>query len=54
MTELDPLRAVLIEVRDRLQAHPEYADLTEDQEIEVGGDAAEFSYLVRMINEALK
>lgn len=47
------LRAALVEVRDRLKRHPMYADLSEQEEIEVGGEAAELSYLVRLASEAL-
>lgn len=48
------LRAALTEVRDRLKGHPMYADLSEEQENNLGGDTAEFSYLVRVLNEALE
>lgn len=50
---IDELKQVLIEVRDRLRAHPEYMQLSEAEEEDVGGDAAEFSYLVRTINEVI-
>ena len=50
---IESLKSVLIEVRDRLRAHPEYAELTEAEEEDVGGDTAEFSYLVRTISEVL-
>lgn len=43
----------LEELRDRLSKHPAYADLTESEEEEVGGDTAEFSYLVRVIDSVL-
>jgi hypothetical protein len=44
----------LIELRDRLQAHPLYERLTEAEELATGGDTAEFSYLVRVADEALR
>lgn len=50
---IESLKSVLIEVRDRLRAHPEYAELTEAEEEDVGGDTAEFSYLVRTIGEVI-
>ena len=47
------LREALQEIVVRLQNHPAYEDLTFEEEIEMGGDTAEFSYLVRIGNEAL-
>ena len=47
------LRAALTELRDRLKERPDYAELTEEEEIETGGDTAEFSYLVRVADAAL-
>jgi len=47
------MRDSLIELRDRLRDHPAYADLTEDEEMDIGGDTAELSYLVRVANYAL-
>lgn len=47
------LRDALIEIRDRLKDHPAYAELTMEEETEVGGDTAEFSYLVRVADEAI-
>lgn len=47
------LRECLLLVRERLTQHPEYAALTEAEEEDVGGDTAEFSYLVREISDAL-
>jgi hypothetical protein len=47
------MRDALIEIRDRLIGHPAYCELTEDEEISIGGDTGEFSYLVRIANEAL-
>lgn len=52
--KLQQLKECLEEVRDVLTDHGAYADLTEEEEIEEGGDTATFSYLVRTINEALK
>jgi hypothetical protein len=51
--EIERLRDALAELRDRIKAHPAYADLTEEEEMETGGDTAELSYLVRLANEAL-
>lgn len=47
------LRNALIDIRTHLKSRPDYEALTEDQEIEVGGDTAEFSYLVRIADAAL-
>ena len=47
------LRAALTELRDRIKGHPAYADLTEEQEIQEGGDTAELSYLARVADDAL-
>lgn len=47
------LLAALEELRDRLEDHPAYAELTEDEEIETGGDTAEFSYLARVARAAI-
>lgn len=52
-SEVDRLRETLTELRDRIKNHPAYADLTEAQEMEVGGDTAELSYLARVCNAAL-
>ena len=49
----DALRTALTELRDRIKGHPAYADLTEEEEIETGGDTAEFSYLARVADVAL-
>lgn len=51
--EIARLRAALTELRDRIKGHPAYADLTEYEEIETGGDTAELSYLARVADEAL-
>ena len=52
-----PVNARLLEalktLRDALRDHPEYAQLSEEQEEETGGDTAEFSYLVRVADEAI-
>jgi hypothetical protein len=47
------LRAALTEIRDRIKGRPAYADLTMDEEIEIGGDTAELSYLARVADGAL-
>ena len=47
------LRAALTELRDRITGHPAYADLTEEEEDETGGDTAELSYLARVADAAL-
>lgn len=53
----EPVNARLLEalktLRDALRDHPEYAQLSEEQEEETGGDTAEFSYLVRVADEAI-
>ena len=51
--EIAELREALTEIRDRIKAHPAYADLTEAEEIETGGDTAELSYLARVADAAL-
>ena len=43
----------LEEVSARIKDHPAYAELTEHEEENIGGDTAEFSYLVRVCNTAL-
>jgi hypothetical protein len=53
MTTETKLREALKEIRDRIAEHPEYQELTEKEEMEIGGDTAEFSYLVRLADEAL-
>ena len=49
----ESLRTALTELRDRIKAHPAYANLTEAEEIETGGDTAELSYLARVADAAL-
>ena len=49
----DELAEALVELSDRIRGHPAYADLTEDQEMRVGGDTAELSYLARVADAAL-
>ena len=53
----EPVNVRLLEalktLRDALRDHPEYAQLSEEQEEETGGDTAEFSYLVRVADEAI-
>jgi hypothetical protein len=51
--EVEALREATAEIRDRLRGHPIYQELTEDEELAVGGDAAEFSYLVRLADAAI-
>ncbi len=51
--EIARLREALTELRDRIKDHPAYADLTEAEEIETGGDTAELSYLARVADAAL-
>lgn len=50
----DALLEALRFINSRLQGHPAYDDLTEEQEIEEGGDMAEFSYLSRVAREAIE
>ena len=52
--EIEALRAALSEIRNRIVDHPLYSPLTEDEEDEVGGEAAELSYLVRVADAALE
>jgi len=47
------MRDALTDLRDRIKDHPAYAELTEDEEMDIGGDTAELSYLVRVANDAL-
>ena len=49
----EALRAALTELRDRIKDHPAYADLTEAEELDIGGDTAELSYLARVADAAL-
>jgi hypothetical protein len=53
VAEVDRLREALTELRDRIKGHPAYADLTEAEEIDTGGDTAELSYLARVADAAL-
>ena len=48
------LRAALTEIVERIEAHPAWDRLTEEEELEIGGDTAELSYLARIGREALK
>ena len=50
----DILRAALVEIRDRMAGHPDYDGLTEAEELDIGGQTAEMSYLVRVADEALE
>ncbi len=47
------LREALKELRDRIKDHPAYAALTQAEELDVGGDTAELSYLARVADAAL-
>ena len=49
------LLKALIEILERLENHPSHPcdELTEEQECEIGGDTAEFSYLVRIGKQAI-
>lgn len=47
------LLSALQVIRDHLVDHPAYADLTEAEEHDIGGDTAELSYLVRIANAAI-
>lgn len=51
--ENEQLRDALTELRDRIKDHPVYAELTEEEEENVGGDTAELSYLARIADFAL-
>ena len=51
--QLHIMREALTELRDRIKGHPAYESLTETEEIEIGGDTAELSYLARVADEAL-
>lgn len=52
--DIAKLKECLEIVRDALANHPAYAQLTQEEEEDIGGDTAELSYLVRTINEALE
>ena len=47
------LLAALEEIATRIKDHPAYAQLTEDEELTIGGDTAEFSYLARLADSAI-
>ena len=47
------LLAALEEITARIKDHPVYAQLTEDEELSIGGDTAEFSYLARLADSAI-
>ncbi len=53
LNRYDDLHSALTELRDRIKGHPAYASLTEDEEIDCGGDTAELSYLARVADAAL-
>lgn len=46
--------AALLEITERIEGHPAYAALTEQEELDVGGDTAELSYLARVAREAIE
>jgi hypothetical protein len=47
------LLEALKDIHARLTEHPAYAELTEDEEEDIGGDTAELSYLARMARTAI-
>ena len=47
------LLAALQEIASRIEGHPAYASLTEQEEQDIGGDTAELSYLARTAREAI-
>lgn len=47
------LREALTDVRDRIKDHPAYEDLTEADELRIGGDTVELSYMARVADDAL-
>ena len=53
-TEIERLRAALVKLSERIKDHPAYADLTESEESDIGGDTAELSYLARVADGALR
>lgn len=60
LSERDAARAdaerlldALKEIVGRIKGHPVYEELTPDEEIKVGGDTAELSYLARVADEAI-
>ena len=53
VTHQPVLLEALTEIKERLEQHPAYEPLTEEQEIEIGGDTAELSYLVRIASAAI-
>ena len=53
LAQRDELLAALVEINERIKDHPAYAELTMEQEIEEGGDTAEFSYLSRLAKAAI-
>ena len=50
----EKLREALKEIRSRLVENPMYAALTEDEELEIGGETGELSYLVRVADAAIE
>ena len=53
MTAAPDLLRALQEIHARLIEHPAYADLTEAEEEDIGGDTAELSYLARVARAAI-
>ena len=47
------LLAALEEITARIKDHPAYAELSQDEELSIGGDTAEFSYLARIADLAI-
>jgi hypothetical protein len=52
--EIAKLREALTELRDRIKSHPLYAELTESDENDMGGETAELSYMARVADKALR
>ncbi len=49
----DELLTALNDVATRIKDHPAYEELTEDEEMSIGGDTAELSYLARICDSAM-
>ena len=52
-TQRDELLAALEDITARIKDHPAYAELSQDEELTIGGDTAEFSYLARLADSAI-
>lgn len=50
----EKLCEALKEIRSRLVENPMYAALTEDEELEIGGETGELSYLVRVADAVIE